>query len=575
MGPGLGDTMHFEDKITIPKLSDDGSNWVDYCDRVLWLLESQTIDDHIDHDSLPTAYQNQGKVRGLEYANRWKKEETAIKQVISPSIPCTAFSRIKGQKNIKGVWDILKQIYEEKTRALGADLMRRFQNTRCGESDNVRTHLENLHNLREQLASMGKLISDEDYTDILFASLPASYDSSCSSISNSAQLSSKSLTADVFESLILDEFTWRELKKPQASSTKDEAFAAEAPKSKKQYSNCNKRGHLKADCWAKGGGKEGQGPRRGKDKDKSKDGATAAEEKELGAWAAIEEVDTDNENKAETVAAAGRSLARPEQVHGTATELYNSGASQHMSPFHARFLNYKSIELRAISAMNKQAFYAVGTGDLRIEVPNGESSTPILLKDVFHAPDMGITVVSIDRITKAGYSVTFQASVCKIRRPSSTVIGRIPTTANGLYKVQHAYAASVALERVSLPTLHRQLVHIAPDTICVLVRRGAVEGVELIDSNTPFICDSCEHVKLTQKVIRKEREAPLANAFGTEVHTDVWGPSPTLSLGKRKYYVTFTDDHTRYTHIDILLTKDEALEKYKAFVAWAHTQHRV
>jgi len=28
MGPGLNDNMHFKDKITIPKLSDDGSNWV-------------------------------------------------------------------------------------------------------------------------------------------------------------------------------------------------------------------------------------------------------------------------------------------------------------------------------------------------------------------------------------------------------------------------------------------------------------------------------------------------------------------------------------------------------------------
>jgi len=40
MGPGLGDTMHSEDKITIPKLPDDSSNWVDYRNHVLWLLES-------------------------------------------------------------------------------------------------------------------------------------------------------------------------------------------------------------------------------------------------------------------------------------------------------------------------------------------------------------------------------------------------------------------------------------------------------------------------------------------------------------------------------------------------------
>jgi len=244
----------------------------------------------------------------------------------------------------------------------------------------------------------------------------------------------------MFKSLILDEFTQHELKKPQASSTKDEAFAVEAPKSKKQCSNCNKRSHLKADCWAKGGGKEGQGPRRGKDKDKSKDSTAVAEKKELDTWAVIEEVDTDDKDKAETVAAAGGSLAQPERVHSTATKLYDSRASRHMSPFCTHFLNYKSIKLQAISAANKQAFYAVGTGDLRIEVSNGKSSTPILLKDVFHAPDIGITVVSIDHITKAGYSVTFRASVCKIRRPSGTVIGRIPTTTNGLYKVRCTYA---------------------------------------------------------------------------------------------------------------------------------------
>jgi hypothetical protein len=27
-----------------------------------------------------------------------------------------------------------------------------------------------------------------------------------------------------------------------------------------EYFNCHKKGHYAADCWAKGGGKEGQGP---------------------------------------------------------------------------------------------------------------------------------------------------------------------------------------------------------------------------------------------------------------------------------------------------------------------------
>ena len=109
----------------------------------------------------------------------------------------------------------------------------------------------------------------------------------------------------------------------------------------------------------------------------------------------------------------------------------------------------------------------------------------------------------------------------------------------------------------------------------MLVRRGTVEGMELIDNHAPFICNSCEHTKSTCKVIWKEREAPLANAFGAEVHSNLWGPSPTQSLGKRKYHITFTDDHTHYTLLAILYAKDGALDAYKDFAAWAHTQHGV
>ena len=101
MGPDSGDIM--QDKIIIPKLTDDGSNWIDYRDRVVWLLESQYIENHIDNDSPPSSYTSAGEVSGLKPDERWKKEETSIKQVIGPSLPRGAFSRIKGQKTVHGV----------------------------------------------------------------------------------------------------------------------------------------------------------------------------------------------------------------------------------------------------------------------------------------------------------------------------------------------------------------------------------------------------------------------------------------------------------------------------------------
>jgi transposase InsO family protein len=113
------------------------------------------------------------------------------------------------------------------------------------------------------------------------------------------------------------------------------------------------------------------------------------------------------------------------------------------------------------------------------------------------------------------------------------------------------------------------------DAIRALVRAGSITGVHLINDFPPFICNSCEYAKTTQKPICKERTVPRVQSFGDEVHTDVWGPSSTHSLGGRRYYVSFTDDATRYTRLQVLKTKDEAFEAYKSFAAWAQTQHGV
>ena len=131
--------------------------------------------------------------------------------------------------------------------------------------------------------------------------------------------------------------------------------------------------------------------------------------------------------------------------------------------------------------------------------------------------------------------------------------------------------AVTALKHVDLATMHRQLRHISLDVIQTLFWSGTAEGIQLIDDRAPLICNSYEHTKSMHKVICKECEEPLAPSFGTEVHTDLWGPSPVASLGRCKYYITFTSGHTQFTHLQILCTKDQALNAYKAYTAWAHT----
>ena len=98
--------------------------------------------------------------------------------------------------------------------------------------------------------------------------------------------------------------------------------------------NCKKKGHKKADCLVKGGGKEGQGPKQKKGKGKKSEMATVAvvddDDKELFAFTCT----SDFANVTEA-------LQVPKSWLGTCID---SGASRVYSPDSSKFTNYKSID---------------------------------------------------------------------------------------------------------------------------------------------------------------------------------------------------------------------------------------
>ena len=76
-----------------------------------------------------------------------------------------------------------------------------------------------------------------------------------------------------------------------------------------------------------------------------------------------------------------------------------------MLPYQDHFENYVPIIPKSITAADKWYFQAIGKEDLCIKIPNGLSTTMILLKDILYCPDMGLMLVSIRKITNAGHKV--------------------------------------------------------------------------------------------------------------------------------------------------------------------------
>jgi hypothetical protein len=171
--------------------------------------------------------------------------------------------------------------------------------------------------------------------------------------------------------------------------------------------------------------------------------------------------------------------------------------------------------------------------------------------------------------------VTFSGGKCTIRGPDGRCVGKVPKSGKGLYKVQHEKGeeANIAEETLTLDMLHRRLGHISPQAAKKLVDKGFMTGVQLeTTSDADLFCKSCVYVKATRKSIPKVREGERATEFGGETHSDMWGPAPVETKGGRCYYITYTDDKTRFTNLYLLAKKSEAFKSYKDFKAWCSTQ---
>lgn len=67
-----------------------------------------------------------------------------------------------------------------------------------------------------------------------------------------------------------------------------------------------------------------------------------------------------------------------------------------------------------------------------IDIPNGSKIFQILLRDVLYSLNMGVTLVSIGKITDSGSTVFFYGNSCQIFDKSHTLLAEVPKQ-NGLY----------------------------------------------------------------------------------------------------------------------------------------------
>ena len=107
---------------------------------------------------------------------------------------------------------------------------------------------------------------------------------------------------------------------------------------------------------------------------------------------------------------------------------------------------------------------------------------------------------------------------------------------------------------------HCRLGHISEKRLSALHKCGLLSPFEFDQIGR---CESCLMGKMTKSPFtgRGERAGDLLGL----IHTDVCGPMSTQAMRGFNYFITFTDDFSRYGYVYLMKHKSKSFEKFKIF----------
>ena len=138
----------------------------------------------------------------------------------------------------------------------------------------------------------------------------------------------------------------------------------------------------------------------------------------------------DSEDEEVNIGGTAAAVIAPVEVDTTPhVELYDSGASQHISPYKADFSSYTTLsQPHYLNAANQNRFPTIGMGTLVVCAPNNAHESELVLHNVLHAPSIGYTLVSLGALDEEGYTSHIAGGRLRITSPHGEQITDIART---------------------------------------------------------------------------------------------------------------------------------------------------
>ncbi|KAM1100035.1 hypothetical protein ACFX2B_006478 [Malus domestica] len=249
--------------------------------------------------------------------------------------------------------------------------------------------------------------------------------------------------------------------------------------------------------------------------------------------------------------------------------IFDSGASQHICNTMQGLVGSKPLSNgeMVMRVGNGTKISAKATGTYMLNLPSGEV---LELKNCLYFPSCIKNLISISKLLRDGHSVLFDKMSCTLY-----LNGRIISHGNmieGLFHLEtnsgmHCIASrntskpKRAREEVNQEKMwHLKLGHVNLEKIHKMSKDGCIHP---LGNDRMGTCECCLKRKMTKSPFTGKGER--ATEILGLIHTDVCGPMSTTSRGGFSYYITFTDDHSRFGYVYLMKYKSESFERFKEF----------
>nr|GEV49642.1 retrotransposon protein, putative, unclassified [Tanacetum cinerariifolium] len=176
---------------------------------------------------------------------------------------------------------------------------------------------------------------------------------------------------------------------------------------------------------------------------------------------------------------------------------------------------------------------------------------------------LDITFFSVGKFCDADLEVAFQKNTCFIRNLEGVdlILGSRDTNLYTISLDDMLKSSPICLLSKASKTKswlwHRRLSHLNFGTLNKLAKDGLARGIPRLNFQKDHLCSACALGKS-----KKSSPQPKAKDTNQEklylLHIDLCGPMRVASINGKRYILVIVNDHSRFTWVRILKTKDEA-----------------